>query len=209
MEEITCLITSGTIVPVLFSNIPRDRLRDVVYYNPVVKQKYNSDGSIKFRVRGTARGNLLQVPYDVSARTASLDVVKLLLHSVVSDNKKWFTIDIKDVYLGTPLPAERHEFIRIERKKIPDQSTLDHQLDPLLYNNNVYFRIEKCMYGLPQVGHLSQLWLIEHLRKNGYIQSPNTPCLFRHLTRDIQFCLDVEDLSIGENHTPDAVRAGI
>jgi hypothetical protein len=84
-EEITRLITSGTIVPVLFSNIPRDRLRDVVYYNPVVKQKYNTDGSIKFRVRGTAGGNLLQVPYDVSARTASLDVVKFLLHSVVSE----------------------------------------------------------------------------------------------------------------------------
>ncbi len=107
-EEITRLIISGTIVPVLFSNIPRDRLRDVVYYNPVVKQKYNTDGSIKYRVRGTAGGNSLQVPYDVSARTASLDVVKLLIHSVISDKKKWFTIDIKDFYLGTPLPAERH-----------------------------------------------------------------------------------------------------
>jgi hypothetical protein len=84
------------------------------------------------------------------------------------------TIDIKKIYLGTPLPSERHEFIRIERKKISDQSKLDHHLDPLLYNNNVYFRIEKCMYGLPQVGRLSQLRLIEHLRKHGYIQSPNT-----------------------------------
>jgi hypothetical protein len=37
------------------------------YYNPVVNQKYNSDGSVKFRVRGTAGGNLLHVPYDVSA----------------------------------------------------------------------------------------------------------------------------------------------
>ncbi len=177
----------------LFSNIPRDRLRDVVYYNPMVKRKYNTDGSIKFRVRGTAGGNLLQVPYDVSARTASLDVVKLLIHSVVSDNKKWFTIDIKDFYLGTPLPTERHEFIRIERKKISDQAMLDHQLDRLLYNNNVYFRIEKYMYGLPQAGRLSQLRLIQHLRKNGYIQSPS---LFRHLTRDVQFCLVVDDFDI-------------
>jgi hypothetical protein len=81
-------------------------------------------------VRGAASGNLLNVPYDVSARTASLDVVKLLLHSVVSDNKKWFTIYIKDFYLGIPLPSKRREFIRIERKKIPDQSMLDHHLDP-------------------------------------------------------------------------------
>ncbi len=60
----------------------------------------------------------MDVPYDVSARTASLDVVKLFLHSTVSDKKKWFTIDIKDFYLGNPLPETRYEYIRIERKKI-------------------------------------------------------------------------------------------
>jgi hypothetical protein len=81
---------------------------------------------------------------------------------------------------------------------------LDHQFDPLLYNNNVYFRIEKCMYGLPQAGRLSQLRLIEHLRKNGYIQSPNTPCLFRHLTRDVQFCLVVDDYGIKYGSRDDA-----
>jgi hypothetical protein len=81
LEEITRLILSGTLFPILHSAIPHDRLRDIVYYNPVVKQKLNPDGTIKFRVRGTAGGNLLSVPYDVSARTASLDVVKLLLHS--------------------------------------------------------------------------------------------------------------------------------
>ncbi len=81
----------------------------MVYYNPVVKQKWNDDGTIKFRVRGTVGGNLLDAPYDVSvsARTASLDVVKMLLHSTILDNKKWFTIDIKDFYLGTPLPETR------------------------------------------------------------------------------------------------------
>ncbi len=70
-----------------YHDIPGDRLRDVIYYNPVVKQKRNDDGTIKYRVHGTAGGNLLDVPYDVSARTASLDVVKLLLHSTVSDKK--------------------------------------------------------------------------------------------------------------------------
>jgi hypothetical protein len=56
---------SGTLVPLAFSNIPRDRLKDIVYFYPVVKQKYNSDGSVKFRVRGTAGDHLLHVPYRV------------------------------------------------------------------------------------------------------------------------------------------------
>ena len=129
-EEIYRLIISGTLLPILYAAIPYDRLGDVVYYNPVVKQKWNDDGTIKFRIRGTAGGNLLDVPYDVSARTASLDVVKMLLHSTISDNKKWFTIDIKDFYLGTPLPETRYEYIRIERKTLPPSSIAAHNLEP-------------------------------------------------------------------------------
>jgi hypothetical protein len=50
------------------------------------------------------------------------------------------------------------------------------------------------MYGLPQASKLSQTRLIKHLSENGYIQCPNTPCLFlRHRTRDIMFCLVVDD----------------
>ena len=78
-EEILRLIFTGTLFPIAYSDVPFDRRGDIVYYNPVVKQKWNDDGTIKFRVRGTAGGNLLDVPYDVSARTASLNVVKLLL----------------------------------------------------------------------------------------------------------------------------------
>jgi hypothetical protein len=193
VEEILRLISSGTLLPIAYHEIPVGRLRDIVYYNPVVKQKCNEDGTIKYRVREIAGGNLLDVPYDVSAQTASLDVVKLLLHSTVSDNKQWFTIDIKDFYLGTPLPETRYEYIRIERKKLPPASIAAHNLEPLFYNDAVYFQIQKCMYGLPQAGRLSQLRLISHLAKHGYHQSPNTPCLFQHETLDVTFCLVVDD----------------
>jgi hypothetical protein len=175
-----------------------------VYYNPVVKQKRNDDGTIKYRVRGTVGGILLDVPYDVSARTASLDVVKLLLHSTISDNKKWFTINIKDFYPGTPLPDTRYEYVRIERKKLPPASIAAHNLEPLFHNDAVYFQIRKCMYGLPQVGRLSQLRLISHLAKHGYHQSTNTPCLFQHETLDVTFCLVVDDFGVRYGKQSDA-----
>jgi hypothetical protein len=38
----------------------------------------------------------------------------------------------------------------------------------------------------------------------GYIQSPNTTCLFRHTTCDIQFCLDVDDFGIKYGSRADA-----
>ncbi len=103
-DKLIRLLDSESIVPIHYSDIPEKHLGDIVYYNPVVKQKRNDDGSTKFRVRGTAGEDRLTVPYDVSARTASLDTVKLLIHSVVPSNKKWRTLDIADFYF---LPALR------------------------------------------------------------------------------------------------------
>jgi hypothetical protein len=133
-EEIIRLILTGTIFPIPHSRVPQDRWtkNEIVYYNPVVKQKRNDDGTIQFRVRGTAGGNLLQVPYDVSAKTAGLDTVKLLIHSVISGDFKWLTIDIADFYLGTPLPASRYEYLRIHIDKLPPVIIAQYNLDPLL-----------------------------------------------------------------------------
>jgi hypothetical protein len=66
-DELIRLLDSKTIVPIKYREIPEDRIGDIVYYNSVVKQKRNDDGSIKCRVRGTAGGDRLTVPYDVSA----------------------------------------------------------------------------------------------------------------------------------------------
>jgi hypothetical protein len=79
-----CLIDSLTLFALHYTNIPSDRRGDVVYYNRVVKQKLNDR---KNQFRGLAGGNLLSVPYNLSARTADLDVVKTLIHSVISSNQ--------------------------------------------------------------------------------------------------------------------------
>jgi hypothetical protein len=124
--------------------------------------------------RGTVGGNLLSVPYDVSARIASADMVKLLIHSVISGNYSWMTIDIADFYPGTPLSTSRYEYLRIHIDKIPIKIMDKYSLNPLLYNRHVYFKIRKCIYGFPQAGKLSQSRLIRHLITHGYIQCPNT-----------------------------------
>jgi hypothetical protein len=195
-DELIQLLNSSTIVPIRYDDIPEDRIGGIVYYNPVVKQKRNDDGSIKCRVRGTASGDHLTVPYDVSARTASLETVKMLIQSVVSSKKKWRTLDVADFYLGTPLPPSRYEYIRISTKMIPDEIMKRYMLYGLERSCFVYFEIRRCMYGLPQAGRLSQIRLIERLARHGYHQCPNTPCLFRHRTRDIIFSLVVDDFSV-------------
>ena len=51
------------------------------------------------------------------------------------------------------------------------------------------------MYGLPQAGLLSQLQLVSLLYEAGYHQT-STPMLFHHATRDVTFCLVVDDFGV-------------
>ena len=92
-----------------------------------------------------------------TSHTAHLETIRVLLNAIVSEEAtNFFTADIKDFYLGTPL--EHPEYMRINLKQIP--------LDV------------KEKYGLPQAGLLSQDHLVRHLATHGYTQCANPPCLF-------------------------------
>ena len=124
---------------------------------------FRSDNEQKktYRIRGAAGGDRVNYPGDVSARTADMDVIKILIHSVICEKAKWLTMDIKDFYLGTPL--ERPQYIRIPTKFLSTQSINKHNLQKYLHNGGALFRIEKGMYGLPEAGILAQKRLIDLL----------------------------------------------
>ncbi len=51
------------------------------------------------------------------------------------------------------------------------------------------------MYGLKEAGKLSQTRLLSHLSSHGFHQT-TTPCLFRHVSRDIVFALVVDNFGV-------------
>ena len=120
-----------------------------------------------------------------------MPLVKILLHSVISDNSHWLTIDIKDYYLNTPLP--RPEYLRIALKFIPPTTMSEYNLQSYVPNNAVLFEVNKGMYGLPQAGLLARL--VNHLTKHGYHQT-DTTCLFRHESNGVSFSLVVDDFGV-------------
>ena len=64
-------------------------------------------------------GKKIKIPIDCGTPTSDLFTVKLLLNSVVSTNgAKFFTLDIKDFYLNTPM--ERFEYMILKMENIPD-----------------------------------------------------------------------------------------
>ena len=96
IEELDRLIDSDTILPIHYADQPADRRSDTTYYNPQTKQKRDAKGHITYNIRGNAGGDKINYRSPTSALKADMLVVKLLLHSVISDNANWMTIDIKD-----------------------------------------------------------------------------------------------------------------
>jgi hypothetical protein len=105
--------------------------------------------------------------------------------------------DIVDYYLGSPLARAEYMFAR--RDQIPDDIMEKYDLDKFLHNRNgvlcVVFEINKGIYGLPQAGRVAQIRLNAHLEKHGYIQT-DTPCLYKHISRETYFTLIVDDFLV-------------
>ena len=117
-------------------NIPKDRTvtyaRIVVDYRP---QKVDL-----YRVILTVGGNLLNVPGDLSTRTAEMTTSKLLFNSVIStDEARFACIDIKNMYLQTPM--DRKEYKRIPIKLIPQAFMDKYTLQDKIHNGHIYCKI--------------------------------------------------------------------
>jgi hypothetical protein len=190
-EEIIRLIESETGRFIHRSEMPQGR--KAAYYNPQLKIKVKADGTI-YRVRGTIGGDQIIYPGVTTAYTAHLETIRILLNAVVSEDAFFMTADIKDFYLGTPLPNV--EYMRISLKHIPLDVQERYNIASMVHNGYVLMEISKGIYGLPQAGKLAQDRLVAHLAKNGYIQCVNTPCLFIHQTNGVAFTLVVDDFLI-------------
>jgi hypothetical protein len=60
----------------------------------------------------------------------------------------------------------------------------------------VYVEIQMGMYSLPQASKLANKLLEKRLNAKGYYHCQHTPGLWRHMWRDIMFCLIVNDFGI-------------
>ena len=107
------------------------------------------------RTRITIGGNPICYPGDVGTKTASLDLVKIVINSVLSrKDAKYFTFDIYNFYLHNPL--DRPEYVHINISDIPQDFIDEYNLLDSVRDGWVYFEINRDVYGLPQLGIFSK-----------------------------------------------------
>eukprot|EP01034_Spumella_vulgaris_P024130 gene24130-30440_t len=194
-KELTKLLEDygGTMHFILPSQKPA-KSRKASYFNPQLKEKVQ-DGVEVMRVRGTYGGDKAgKNGDDVTAHTAEMVTIKLFANAAISEDAEVMFVDISDYYLGTVLPEP--EYMWITKSQIPHDIQQRYQLHKYWVGNRALVEITRGIYGLPQAGKLAQDKMKKLLAANGYHETPNTPCLFRHETRDIFFTLVVDDFAI-------------
>lgn len=184
-----------------YDNIPADRRKEIAHVRVVCEvrpQKADPD-----RTRITVSGGGIKFPGDVGTPTASLDLVKLIINSVLSrPGAKFACYDAANFYLETP-EMERKEYVRIKYDDIPDEFRKEYDLPRYVRKGWVFFEVVRGAYGLPQSGKIANDLLRKRLNAAGYHETSTTPGLWRHTWRPIQFVLIVDDFGVeyvGKQH---------
>jgi hypothetical protein len=110
-------------------------------------------------------------------------------------------MDIKNYYLGTPLP--RFEYMKMLLSRIPEEIIDKYNLGDLAVDGWVHIEIRKDMYRLKQAGLLANQLLQTRLAPFGYYPARHTPGLWLYKTRSIAFSLVVDDFTlkyVGKQH---------
>ena len=130
--------------------------------------------------RVTVDGDRINCPLDCGTPTADVPVIKLLWNSTLSTlGEKYFTLDISNFYLGTPM--ERPEYMNVPLKIMPSEIVDKYNPKELEVDCWVYINIVKGVYGLPQARKIANALLQKRLTKHGYHQCQFTPGLYKHL----------------------------
>jgi hypothetical protein len=147
-------------------------------------------------------GDRLGYSGKVATSTTDITTFKILINSTLStEDAAMMMMDIKNYYIGTPLP--RFEYMKMVLSRFPEEIVQKYNLNALAVDGWVYIEIRKGMYGLKQAGLLANQLLHTRLAPFGYYLSRHTPGLWLHRTRPISFTLMVDDFAVkyvGKQH---------
>jgi hypothetical protein len=132
-NEGKCVKGTNTLFPIPYDKIPSNRRREITYSKVVCKVQPEKEDDAD-RTRITIGRNNIAYPGDVGTPTGSIELVKLLVNSVLSQrNTRLATMDLKNFYLNTPL--DQPEYVRIKLADIPQEFIDKYKLNKIARNS--------------------------------------------------------------------------
>jgi hypothetical protein len=99
-------------------------------------------------------GDRLYYSGDVATSTADITTLKILINSTISTtDAEMVMMDIKNYYLGTPLP--RFEYMKMLLSRFLEEIVDKYNLGALAVDDCVHIEMSKGTYGLKQEGLLT------------------------------------------------------
>ena len=164
---------TNTFFLINYSDIPAHKQKEICLTMVVCEVRPEKDDPDRTRI--TIGGSRICYPGDVGTNTASLELFKLLLNSVLSrKGARFSTIDLKNFYLDTPMPDP--EYVHIKITDIPAEFIEEYKLAGTDRDGWIYFKIRRGCYGLPQAGILANDLLRSRLLAEGYYEVESTQC---------------------------------
>jgi hypothetical protein len=193
-NEGKCIKGTNTLFPIPYNKIPSDRRREITYSKVVCKvQPEKGDDANRMCI--TIGGNNIAYPGDVGTPMGSIELIKLLVNSVLSQrNARLATMDLKNFYLNTPL--DQPEYVHIKLADIPHEFIDKYKLNKIACDSWIYFEMRRGMYGLPQAGILANKLLRDRLAEFNYYKVATTPGLWHHKWCLVMFALFVNNFAI-------------
>jgi hypothetical protein len=137
---------TNTFFLINYQDIPAHKKKEICHTMVVCEVLPEKDGPNHTRI--TIGGNRICYPSNVGTNTASLELVKLLLNSVLSwKGARFSSIDLKSFYLDTPMPDP--EYIRIKVTDIPEEFIEEYNLAGWDRDGWIYFKICQGWYSAP------------------------------------------------------------
>ena len=131
---------TNTFFVIKFENIPKYRLNKIYYTSVVCEVQPGKKDQNQTRI--TICGTNVFYPGDVGTNTASLELFKLIINSVLSRaGDKYVCFDIEKNHLSTPLG--RPEYVKIQLSKIPQEFIAEYNLTSLVHKGWIYFEIRR------------------------------------------------------------------
>jgi hypothetical protein len=127
---------TNTFVCINYNNIPLHKRKEICHTMVVCEVQPEKDDPDRKQI--SIGGNRICYPGNVGINTASLELLKLLLNSVLLQKGACFrSINLKNFYLDTPMPEP--EYVRIKILDIPQEFIDEYKLTGLDHDGWIYF----------------------------------------------------------------------
>ncbi len=141
---------TNTFFMIKYDDIPMHKQKEICHTLVVCEVRPEKDDPDRTRI--TIGGSKICYPGDVGTNTASLELVKILLNSVLSRKGARFScIDLKNFYLDTPM--QDPEYVRVKISDILAEFIEEYKLAGRDRDGWIYFEIRKAAMAFPRQGY--------------------------------------------------------